>query len=804
LGDSNSIDSKESPPIELLSLTNEKEGLSSTEAAKRLQQYGPNEIQERKQSRIVAFLRYFWGPIPWMIEAAAIISAAISHWEDLAIISFLLVINAVVGFWQENKASNAIELLKQKLALNARVLRDGKWVDLPAKELVPGDVTRLRLGNIVPADGILTSGDYLLVDESALTGESLPVEKHQADQLYSSSIVRQGEVNAVVTKTGMNTYFGKTAKLVEAAETKSHFQKAIVKIGDYLIVIAAVLVAITSIVEVYRGQGVLELLQFGLVLVVAAIPAALPAVLSVSMAVGAEALAKKEAIVSKLVSIEEMAGVDVLCADKTGTITKNELTVGEIKAQDGYSEEDVMISAALASREEDKDPIDDAIITRSRSFELGRALLRNYNIISFKPFDPVSKRTESSIQDNHGSVFRVSKGAPQVILALVQERERIENQLTDSIDSFAEKGYRALGVARTDDKGNWQYAGLIGLYDPPREDSAETIKTAQSMGMDVKMVTGDHIAIAKEVSRLVGLRTNIVTASSILDKPDGEAESIAESADGFAEVFPEHKYRIVDLLQKKGHIICMTGDGVNDAPALKKADAGIAVAGATDAAKSAADVVLTKPGLSVIIDAVKESRKIFQRMTNYAIYRICETIRVLVFVTLSIIVFQFYPVTALMIVLLALLNDMPIITIAYDNVRFSQMPERWNMRNLLVISTFLGAIGVVSSFGLLYIGISVLHLNSAVIQSFILLKLAVAGHLALFVARTKGPFWSIRPGKSLLLAVVLTKVVATVITVYGILLPSIGWYLAILVWVYALASFLIQDFLKVRFYSLLK
>ena len=306
------------------------------------------------------------------------------------------------------------------------------------------------------------------------------------------------------------------------------------------------------------------------------------------------------------------------------------------------------------------------------------------------------------------------------------------------------------------------------------------------MGIEVKMVTGDHVAIAKEVSQQVGLGTNIVTSSSILDKPDSEAESVVEKADGFAEVFPEHKYRIVDLLQKKGHIVCMTGDGVNDAPALKKADCGIAVAGATDAAKSAAAVVLTKPGLSVIIDAVTESRKIFQRMTNYAIYRINETFRVLFFISLSIIVFQLYPVTALMIVLLALLNDMPILTIAYDNVKISQKPEKWNMRTLLGISSFLGGIGTVSSFGILIIGLQVLHLNPLVLQSFIYLKLSVAGHLTLFVARTKGRFWSVRPAKSLLLAVILTQLTATIITVYGILLPAMGWSLAALVWGYAL------------------
>ncbi|MGH9917977.1 MAG: HAD-IC family P-type ATPase, partial [Nitrososphaerales archaeon] len=369
------------------------------------------------------------------------------------------------------------------------------------------------------------------------------------------------------------------------------------------------------------------------------------------------------------------------------------------------------------------------------------------------------------------------------------------------VDSFAVKGYRALGVARTDGGDDWQFIGLIALSDPPREDSAATIKTAESLGIAVKMVTGDHEAIAKEVCQEVGLGTNIVTASSIINKSDKEAESVIESADGFAEVFPEHKYRIVELLQEKGHIVGMTGDGVNDAPALKKADCGIAVAGATDAAKSAAAVVLTKPGLSVIIDAVTESRKIFQRMTNYAIYRISETFRVLLFISFSIILFQLYPVTALMIVLLALLNDMPIMTIAYDNVKISQKPERWNMRTLLTVASFLGGIGTVSSFGILIIGLDVLHLNPVILQSFIYLKLSVAGHLNLFVARTKGRFWSVRPAKPLLLAVILTQVTATIITVYGILLPAMGWELAALVWGYALAAFVVTDFLKVGFYG---
>jgi H+-transporting ATPase len=786
--------------------TTEGDGLSHGEAAKRLAQYGPNEIVEKRHSHIVSFLHFFWGPIPGMIEAAAIISAAIQRWEDFGVITLLLVINAIVGFWQENKASNAIELLKQRLALRAKVLREGKWVDLPAREVVPGDIVRLRLGMIVPADARLLGGEYLQTDESALTGESLPVEKHPSDLAYSSSIVRQGEMNAVVTATGMNTYFGKTAKLVAEAQTKSHFQKAIVKIGDYLILIAALLVTITSVVGLFRHQGILELVQFGLVLTVAAIPAALPAVLSVSMAVGAEALAKKEAIVSKLAAIEEMAGVDVLCADKTGTITKNELTVGEIRAFNGFAERDLLFYGALASRAEDKDPIDDAVISKWSSVGSDgqwSQFADGARVVQFKPFDPVSKRTEATIEQSDGERFFVTKGAPQVILSLVENPPSISQEIEANVNEFASKGYRALGVAKTDARGKWVYAGLLALYDPPREDSAQTIATAESMGIRVKMITGDHVAIAKQVAGEVGLGSNIVLPTSILDKSDSEAESAIESADGFAEVFPEHKYRIVELLQRIKHIVCMTGDGVNDAPALKKADAGIAVAGATDAAKSAATVVLTKPGLSVIIDAVKESRKIFQRMTNYAIYRISETIRVLLFVTTTIIVFQFYPVTALMIVLLALLNDLPIMTIAYDNVKFSDKPERWNMRTILAISTFLGTIGVISSFILLYVAIDYLHLTSTLLQSFIFLKLAVAGDLTVFVARTKKSFWTIKPAKQLLLAAMSSQITAILITVYGILFTALGWELAILVWGYSFAAFFITDFIKTRFYKLL-
>jgi H+-transporting ATPase len=800
-----SIEGAEKNSIDKLleKLSASKEGLSSSEAERRLQRYGPNELPEKKVNPILKFLSYFWGPIPWMIEAAVVMSALIQHWADFAIIFLLLALNAIVGFWEEHQAGNAIEMLKQRLAPKAKVLRDNKWQEKPAREIVPGDIVRMRLGDIIPADVKLIEGSYLQVDQSALTGESLPVEKKVTDVGYSGSIVRQGEMNGLVVATGAKTYFGETTKLVEESKTQSHFQKAIIRIGDYLIVLALMLVSVIILVSLFHGQSILDILQFALVLTVAAIPAALPAVLSVTMALGAMALARKEAIVSKLVAIEEMAGMDVLCADKTGTITKNEITVGEVKPYERSTVNDVLLCGTLASKEEDRDPIDIAIIKKFKDATNAADNLTSYKVTKFKPFDPVVKRTEATIEDENGNQFEVAKGAPQVILSLVAERKSISEEVNTDVDSFAAKGYRALGLARTYEKDKWQFLGLIALFDPPREDSAETIQTAESMGVDVKMVTGDHIAIAKEIAGRVNLGTNIVLPSSFIDEPGGKAQRIVEEADGFAEVFPQHKYDIVERLQYAGHIVGMTGDGVNDAPALKKADAGVAVAGATDAAKSAADIVLTKTGISVIIDAIKESRKIFQRMSNYSVYRIAETVRVILFITLSITIFQFYPVTALMIVLLAILNDLPIITIAYDRVRYSNKPEKWNMRTVLGIATFLGIIGVFSTFGIFYIGLNVFNLNADVLQSFIYLKLSVAGHLTVFVARTRGHFWSIRPARQLFLAVVLTQLTATLITVYGVLLPAMGWELALFVWGYAFLLFVVTDFLKVYFYKVL-
>jgi H+-transporting ATPase len=779
---------------------NSSQGLSSSEAQARLTEYGYNELPEEKTNPFLKFLSYFWGPIPWMIEAAAILSGVVRHWEDFGIILALLLMNASVGFWEEYQAGNAVAALKAKLALHARVRRDGAWKTIPARELVPGDLMRIAIGEIVPADAKLLAGDPIEVDQSALTGESLPVERKSGDAVYSGSIVKQGEIEAVVSGTGANTYFGKTARLVETAHTVSHFQRAVLKIGDFLIFIALALVFLILVVALFRGDKMLTTLQFALVLTVAAVPVAMPAVLSVTMAVGARKLAEKQAIVTRLAAMEELAGIDVLCSDKTGTLTQNKLTLGEPFCVGGVTRSEIVLAAALASRAESQDAIDLAVLGGLKD----RHELEKYQIVHFQPFDPIHKRTEAFVLAADKTQYRVSKGAVQVILALASDANQIHGAVDGAVTEFAARGFRSLGVARTDAADQWHFLGVLPLFDPPREDSKAIIAAAAQMGLKVKMVTGDQMAIAKEMARQLGLGPNILDASLLGQAKHYESGQLAaaiEQADGFAQVFPEHKFHIVQALQSQKHIVGMTGDGVNDAPALKQADAGIAVSGATDAARAAAAIALLNPGLSVIVDAIKESRKMFQRMNSYAIYRISETIRVLLFMTLSILVFNFYPVTAVMIVLLAILNDGAILSIAYDRVHYSNAPESWNMPLVLGISTTLGIAGVLASFGLFYLAERVFHLDRQTIQSLMYLKLSVAGHLTIFVTRTRKPFWSIRPAAVLFWAVAGTQAAATLIAVYGIFMTPIGWRWAILVWGYALAWFLFNDRVKLAAYK---
>lgn len=773
-------------------LTGTPTGLTTAEAQQRLQRYGPNEIAERHRNPVLEFLGYFWAPIPWMIEVALALSLAARHWTDAAIIGVLLAMNGLVAFFEEHQAANAIAALKQRLATSARALRDGAWVTVPVRELVPGDVVRVRLGDVIPADLRVLDEATLEVDQSALTGESLAVSRGRGQDLFSGSVLVRGEADALVCATGASSYMGKTTALVQSAGTVSHFQRAVLRIANYLIVIALVLVTLTVAVSLVRGNPVLQTLEFALVVTIASIPVALPAVLSVTMAIGARELARHEAVVSHLPAVEELGGIDLLCSDKTGTLTQNRLALAARWTAATVRDDELLAAAALASRAEDNDLIDLAVLAAAGPAPAGR-------VDEFVPFDPVSKRTEALVRDPEGRTFRVSKGAPQVIAALCGG-DGASAEVDRVVERFAAHGYRALGVAKTDGGGSWRLMGVLALADPPREDSAATITAARELGIDVKMVTGDQVAIGREIARQVGLGDQILDAA-ILDGGGDDLGARVEATDGFAQVFPEHKYHIVRLMQGRGHIVGMTGDGVNDAPALKQADAGIAVSGATDAARAAADVVLLAPGLSVIVAAIGLAREIFARLTSYATYRIAETIRVLLLITLAVVSMNFFPVTAAMIVFLALLNDGAILSIAYDHVRGSPRPVRWDMRAVLTIATVLGVIGVVATFTLFFIADRVFGLSHDFIRTMIYLKLSVAGQLTIFLTRSRGPFWS-RPAPAPLLlgAVITAQSAATLISVYGVAMTPLGWRWAGLVWGYSVLWFLFNDRIKLIAY----
>jgi len=789
-----------------------KTGLSPAEIQKRLNKYGPNALAEKKKSSLSAFLAYFWGPIPWMIEAAALMSLIVRDWGDFTIITSLLLFNALLGFWEEHEASNALDALKSSLALKARALRGGKWEQVDAPTLVPGDIIRLYLGDVVPADCDLIQGDYISIDQSALTGESLPVSKKSGEAAYSGSIVKQGEMTAVVTATGGNTFFGRTAKLVAGAGSVSHFQRAVMKIGNFLIILALVLVVILVASRLFDMRGhydrvvLLRLAEIVLILLVASVPVAMPAVLSVTMALGARMLARSKAIVSRLESIEELAGVDVLCSDKTGTLTQNKLTLGEAQPWPGTDTQTLILMGSLASRAADNDPIDLAVMAGLKD----PSVLKSYQQEKYVPFDPVDKRTEATIKDASGKVFRVTKGAPQVILGLAKLAGTDLEKAQQAVNGLAGRGYRTIGVAVARDDGPWAFLGILPLLDPPRPDSKSTIARAREYGVEVKMVTGDNVAIARQISLELDMGANIQPSTELFpgDFTKGQipldaAEKI-DKADGFAQVFPEHKYAIVKILQENGHIVGMTGDGVNDAPALKQADVGIAVSGATEAARAAAALILTGPGLSVIIEGIAEARRIFERMTSYVLYRIAMTIAIMVFVVLASIYYHFFPLTAIMLIALALLDDVPIMTIAFDNASVPPQPVKWELDRVLVLSSVLGLLGVIQSFGLLYLGDTVHHLDHPHLQTMMFLQLVAGGHLLLFVTRSRGAFFKPPfPNAKLFLAIIATQIAAVLMCSQGWLVPSLPWAIIGFVWAYNLAWMLVQDVVKLGIYGIL-
>lgn len=775
-------------------------GLSTSEAKIRLERFGPNKITEKEESILHRILRRFWGPIPWMIEAAAILSALVKHWEDFVIITIMLLVNVLIDFFQEHKALNALKVLKSHLNLEVRVLRDGHYSLLPAQDLVPGDIIRIRIGDIIPADVKLLSGGFVSVDESSLTGESLPVTKHEGELAYSNTVIKQGEMLALIVNTASNTRFNTVVALVAKASLneRSHFQQMVMKIGNFLIVLTLFMVLLIIISGIIRQEPLFEIVRFALVLTVAAIPVALPAVLSVTMAVGAVNLAKKKAIVSRLTAIEELAGVDVFCSDKTGTLTKNEMQVAEPMTLNGYMEQELFLYAVLASRHENHDPIEVPLFDYIDT-QYPHANWQEWKQLQFNPFDPVKKFT-SAIVCLSNEKLTVYKGAPQIILKMADLSEKEYVAITKYIELFATRGYRSLAVAIEKEKDNIELIGLIPLIDPQRDDSAQVIQTMLEHGVTVKMITGDNAAIASEIGQRLGFKEGVICSKELSSYDGGKLLKTIESVDVFAEVLPEDKYLIVEELQKAGHLVGMTGDGVNDAPALKKADCGFAVSNATDAARASADIILTSPGISVINHAIEQARITFERMKSYATFRVAETIRIVLFMTLSILVFNFYPITTVMIILLALLNDIPILAIAYDNTKVSSLPVSWKMHTLLTVSTVLGLAGVLSSF-VLFFWLQKQGVAEETIQSLLFLKLIIAGHSTLYITRADGWFYQKPwPSPLLLVATFGTEILGTLIAVYGLFITPIGWEFALYIWLYAFVWFLINDVIKMVTY----
>ncbi|KAK6784059.1 hypothetical protein RDI58_017513 [Solanum bulbocastanum] len=809
-----------------------REGLTSDEGANRLQIFGPNKLEEKKESKILKFLGFMWNPLSWVMEAAAIMAIALANgdgkppdWQDFVGIVCLLVINSTISFIEENNAGNAAAALMAGLAPKTKVLRDGRWSEQEAAILVPGDIISVKLGDIVPADARLLEGDPLKIDQSALTGESLPVTKNPGDEVFSGSTCKQGELEAVVIATGVHTFFGKAAHLVDSTNNVGHFQKVLTAIGNFCICSIAVGMLVEIIVmypiqhRKYR-DGIDNLL----VLLIGGIPIAMPTVLSVTMAIGSHRLSQQGAITKRMTAIEEMAGMDVLCSDKTGTLTLNKLSVDKTLVEvfaKGVDKEYVLLLAARASRVENQDAIDACMVGMLADPKEARAGIRE---VHFLPFNPVDKRTALTYIDSNGNWHRASKGAPEQILDLCNCKEDVRRKVHAMIDKYAERGLRSLAVARQEvpEKskesagGPWQFVGLLPLFDPPRHDSAETIRRALNLGVNVKMITGDQLAIAKETGRRLGMGTNMYPSASLLgqDKDSSIAslpvEELIEKADGFAGVFPEHKYEIVKKLQERKHIVGMTGDGVNDAPALKKADIGIAVADATDAARGASDIVLTEPGLSVIISAVLTSRAIFQRMKNYTIYAVSITIRI-VFGFMLIALIWKYDFSAFMVLIIAILNDGTIMTISKDRVKPSPMPDSWKLNEIFSTGVVLGgyqALMTVLFFWAMHdtkffsdkFGVKDIRGSDEEMMSALYLQVSIISQALIFVTRSRSWSFVERPGALLMIAFLIAQLVATLIAVYAdwtfARVKGCGWGWAGVIWIFSIVTYFPLDIMK--------
>lgn len=777
--------------------SNRETGLSRAEAQVRLAQEGPNEVPEKASHPFADFARKFWGLSAWMIELIALLSLLLHKYVDLAVALGLLLVNAVLSFLQEQRASAAVAALRRQLQVTARVLRDSVWDTRPARELVPGDMVRVRTGDFVPADVQLLDGE-LHVDQSALTGESQEQRRTTNDPLYSGSIVRRGEATAVVVATGVRTCFGRTTELVETAQPKLHVEEVVTRVVKWLFVIVGVQVAVALAVSYAEGLPLLEILPLSLVILMSAVPVALPVMFTVSMAVGSMELARRGILITRLSAAEDAANMDVLCADKTGTLTLNRLSVSGALPQTGFSEEDVIVTGALASQEADQDPIDLSFLRAGRDRHLLPSTAKQ---VSFVPFSPSTRRTEAVIEIE-GRQVRVMKGALRNVAQAAGWQESAIAALETQGEAEAKNGVRILAVARAEGEAPWRLVGLALLRDAPRPDSKQLIAELRSLGVTVKMLTGDALPVARAVARELGLGE--VARAPDLHAVERETRTTAAqgalTADGFAEVFPEDKFLIVKGLQAAGHVVGMTGDGVNDAPSLRQAEVSIAVSGSTDVAKGAASVVLTNEGLASIVDLVRNGRAIYQRVLTWIINKVSRTILKSGFVVIAFLVTGKFVISALGMVLLVFMTDFVKIALSTDRVRPSQQPETWNIGPLIKVAVVLGLLMLVESLGLLAIGWHVFGLGQAEgqLQTFTFLTLLFFALFSLLSIRERRGFWASRPSWVLAVALFADGCIGAAIGAYGLaeLRPLPLQQITVVIAYAFVASLIVNDFAK--------
>ncbi|KAF2755613.1 plasma membrane ATPase [Pseudovirgaria hyperparasitica] len=767
-------------------------GLTEQEVLARRRKFGLNQMKEEKENLALKFLMYFVGPIQFVMEAAAILAAGLEDWVDFGVIIALLLLNAMVGFIQEYQAGSIVEELKKTLALKAIVYREGQLIECEATELVPGDLLQVEEGAIIPADGRIISEDaFIQVDQSSITGESLAVDKHVKDVCYQSSMVKRGTAFMIITATGDSTFVGRAASLVASASSGTgHFTEVLNGIGVILLILVVVTLSVVWIASFYRSNGIVQILRFTLAITIIGVPVGLPAVVTTTMAVGAAYLARKQAIVQKLSAIESLAGVQILCSDKTGTLTKNKLSLAEPYVVEGVEPDDLMLTACLAASRKKKgiDAIDKAFLKALKYYPRAKSVLSKYRVVQFTPFDPVSKKVKALVEAPGGEQIVCIKGAPLFVLKTVEVDHPIpvdiEEAYKNKVAEFAARGFRSLGVARKRTGEPWEILGIMPCSDPPRHDTARTINEAKNLGLQIKMLTGDAVGIARETSRQLGLGDHVYNAERLGlggggEMPGSEVYDFVQAADGFAEVFPQHKYNVVDILQSRGFLVAMTGDGVNDAPSLKKADTGIAVQGASDAARSAADIVFLAPGLSAIIDALKTSRQIFHRMYAYVVYRIALSIHLEIFLGLWIAILN-TSLNLSLVVFIAIFADIATLAIAYDNAPYAKLPVNWNLPKLWGMSVLLGIIlsigtwlTLTSMFGHITSNEQGIPQTGGIVQNFgirdpvLFLEICLTQNWLIFITRANGPFWSSIPSWQLTGAILLVDILATFFCLFG-------------------------------------